>query len=115
MVERMDRHLTRIKDLPQGAYPYQVVAAQLGPAVWLCVEGEPYSLLQRRMREQFPGTPIVVANLTGGARCSYLPPRDVYGRGIYQETVALLAPGSLETVIDEVARRLRAWHLPQRD
>jgi hypothetical protein len=113
MVERMDRHLTRLKDLPQGSYPYRVTMARLGPAIYLGVEGEPYSLLQRRLRERFAGTPIVVCNLTGGARCSYLPPRDVYGRGIYQESVALLAPGSLEQVIDEIARRLRQWGLPE--
>jgi hypothetical protein len=52
--------------------------------------------------------PLVVIVLTGGSRAWYLPTADAYGKGIYQETVAVLAPGSLEMLIDELAQRLEA-------
>ena len=50
-----------------------------------------------------------VGVLANGSRCSYLPPREVYGTGIYQETIAVLAPGCLETLIDDIAGKLGEW------
>jgi hypothetical protein len=35
-----------------------------------------------------------------------LPPRATYGKGIYQEIIAMVAPGSLEQVIEEIAARI---------
>ena len=34
---------------------------------------------------------------------------DTYGKGLYQETIAVLAPGSLERLIEEVSDQLVAW------
>jgi hypothetical protein len=66
-------------------------------------------LLQRALRDRFAGVPIVVATLTGGARPAYLPTAEAYGKGIYQETIAVLAAGSLERLIEEVAGRIASW------
>jgi hypothetical protein len=41
--------------------------------------------------------------LGDGWRCSYLPTKETYGKGIYQEQIALLAAGSLERMIEETA------------
>ena len=38
---------------------------------------------------------------------AYLPPRELYGTGIYQETIVVVAPGSLEQVIEAVAQRIK--------
>jgi hypothetical protein len=73
------------------------------------VEGEHYQVLQRRLRERVTGTPLVVATVVNGSRPTYLPPRDAYGKGLYQESIAVLAPGSLEQLIDVVGEQLRAW------
>ena len=81
----------------------------MGPAFWLAVEGEPYNLLQRELRKRYPDHPIVVCVLAGGSRTSYLPPETLYGQGIYQESIALLAPGCLEKLIESAAGQMAEW------
>jgi hypothetical protein len=103
----MTRWLTRLESLPPGdKFPYPVTILKMGDAVWLAVDGEPYNLLQRALRERFHPTPIVVMVLTNGSRAWYLPTAETYGKGIYQESMANLAPGSLETLIGELERRI---------
>ncbi|MBW3599515.1 MAG: hypothetical protein KY475_19860 [Planctomycetes bacterium] len=107
MVERRTRMLRRLATLPSGpTYPFPVTLGRFGDAWWLAVSGEPYNLLQAELRRRFPKTPIVVTTLTGGWGPSYLPPRDIYGKGIYQETVSALAPGCLETLIEAIAAEM---------
>ena len=109
LVERSTRMLARSADLPDGdAFPFPVLVAHLGDAVWVAIEAEPYNLFQTALRERFPDIPIVVMTLTNGSRPSYLPPQDKYGHGIYQETIAVLAPGCLESLIDAIAERIDA-------
>lgn len=104
MVERRTRMLRRLETLPPGpAYPFPIVLWRIGDAWWLTVSGEPYNLLQIELRRRFPKTPILVTTLAGGWGPSYLPPRELYGKGIYQESVAALAPGCLESLIEEIA------------
>jgi hypothetical protein len=49
---------------------------------------------------------VIVATLANGWGPSYLPSENMYGTGAYPETIAILAPGSLETVIDEAGKLL---------
>jgi hypothetical protein len=86
-----------------------VVLWQIGDAFWLAIEGEHYQALQRNLRQRFAGVPIVIATLTNGSRPTYLPTRDVYGKGIYQESVAVLAAGCLEQVIEEIGKQIGDW------
>ena len=90
-----------------------MVLWQLGDAFWLSIEGEPYSLLQQELRSRFPQTPILVTTLIEGWLPGYLPPRELYGKGIYQESIALLEPGTLERVI-ETASLARISHSESR-
>jgi len=109
MVERCRRKLTRLDGLPPGdAFPYPVTTLRIGGTVWLAVEGEPYNLLQRELRSRFPGVPIIVMELTNGSRIGYLPTAETYGTGIYQESIALLERGCLETLIEHLRKRLAA-------
>lgn len=104
MVERLNRAMTRWSSVPEGTeFPYQVTLLRMGDAVWVTAEGEPYQLLQTELRRRFPELTIVVMMLGDGWRCSYLPTRETYGRGIYQEQIALLAAGALEQLIDATA------------
>ena len=80
----------------------------MGDALVVAVPGEHYSYLQTNLRARFPGRIILVITLAGGWGPSYLPTRETYGKGIYQESIAVLAPGSLEKITDEVARRIEA-------
>jgi hypothetical protein len=108
MVERMTRWRTRVAVLPPGqAFPLPVTLWRTGDALWLAVEAEHYQQLQRSLRQRSPGVPIVVMTLANGSRPTYLPTADAYGRGIYQESIAVLAPGCLEALINAVSAEIQ--------
>jgi hypothetical protein len=109
-VERQDRWLTRLATMPSGkVFPLPIALWQVGDGFWLAVEGEYYQLLQTSLRQRFPGVPLMVATVVNGARPTYLPTRQAYGKGIYQESIAVLAPGSLEELIEIIGRQLHEW------
>jgi hypothetical protein len=109
MAERKTRLLHRLSQLPQGTvYPLQVVLWNIGDAVWLGVQGESYNLLQTELRRRFPNRVILVASIAADWGASYLPPRELYDTGIYQESIAVVAAGSLEQLIDSITQRLSA-------
>jgi hypothetical protein len=106
-VERMRRQKVRLNELPPGKdFPLPTMLWQLGDAFWLLVEAEHYNLLQRALRAKFPNHPIVIATLTNGWQPSYLPTAETYGKGIYQESIALVAPGSLEKLIESIVAKI---------
>ncbi|HLJ11697.1 MAG TPA: hypothetical protein VKU82_10925 [Planctomycetaceae bacterium] len=110
MIERADRQLARLKNLPPGAeFPLPATMWSIGGGIWLGVEAELYQLLQCALRERFPETPIVVMTLANGARPTYLPTQQAYETGVYPETIALLARGSLERLIETIGDRIAAW------
>lgn len=109
MAERKNRLLHRLAQLPPGeVFPLQVTLWRAGDAFWLGVQGEFYSVFQTDLRRRFPGTPIMVATLAADWGASYLPTRETYGKGIYQESIAVVAPGSLEQVLESVAGRIES-------
>ena len=108
--EQQGRRLQRLNFLPAGAsLPYSIWLWRIGDGFWVAVEGEPYQVLQRSLRERFPGVPIMVASLANGARANYLIPAEAYGSGRYPDTIAVLAKGCLETVIEEVGNQIKEW------
>jgi hypothetical protein len=110
MVERMTRWLTRIETLQPGkTFPLPVVLWQMGDVLWLAVEGEHYQMLQTELRIRFPERPLIVITIANGARPTYLVPADAYGQGIYQESIAVLEAGCLESLIDAIGKQLEAW------
>lgn len=107
MAERKNRLLHRLSQLPPGdVFPLQVVLWRIGDAVWLGVQGESYSVLQTELRRRFPDRIIVVALIAADWGASYLPPRELYDTGIYQESIAVVAAGSLEQLIESIAQRI---------
>ncbi len=109
-VERMDRQLNRVAHLPPGSeYPFIVQLWKMGDAFWVAVGGEHYQYMQVELREQFPKTPIVVMSLIDDWRPGYLPTASTYGLGIYQEQIAVLAAGSLETLTKTLANTIQEW------
>jgi hypothetical protein len=108
-VERMVRQLNRLKILPVGpTYPYPVTIARLGTARWVLVPGELYQVFQTTMRSRFPRSAVVVGTITNDWQPGYLPTAASYGKGIYQESIAVVAPGTLESLIEVVAKELGA-------
>ena len=57
---------------------------------------------------RFPQHPIVVITLTGDWLPGYVPTAATYGYGIYQESIALVAPGCAEVLQEEIARRVQS-------
>ncbi len=107
-VERMIRQLNRLAQVPAGkTYPLAVHLWRWGDAFWLFVPGEHYQSLQVTLRQRFPQHPVVVTTLTNDWQPGYLPPASTYGYGIYQETIAIVAAGSAELLIESVTRRMR--------
>lgn len=107
MVERMTRWLTRLPVLPSGpTFPLPVTLWRIGDVLWLAVEGEHYHWLQKTLREHLPNTPLFVITVANGSRAAYLVPREAYGKGIYQESIAVLAPGCLEQLAEDIAEKL---------
>jgi hypothetical protein len=107
MVERQTRALSRISHLPAGeVFPFPVGLWRLGDAVWVAVGGEHYHKLQRELRRRFPGTPVMVGTLANGSNVWYVLDAESYGRGLYQESVSILAQGSLERLIDAIAEEI---------
>ncbi|MBV6501054.1 MAG: hypothetical protein CJBNEKGG_03549 [Prosthecobacter sp.] len=109
LAERKNRLLHRLVQLPPGnSFPLQVALWQIGDAVWIGVQGESYSLLQTELRRRFPGKVILVASIAADWGASYLPPNELYDSGIYQESIAIVAAGSLEQLIEAVAEQITA-------
>jgi hypothetical protein len=109
MIERATRRLTRIGSLPPGeSCPYPIRAWRMGDAIWLALDGEHYNVLQRTLRERFPGTPIVIGTIANGSNVWYLPDAASYGKGLYQESASVLAKGALELLIEESSKRIHA-------
>lgn len=107
--EQMTRQLTRLAAMPPGkAYPYRVSLTRIGGAVWVFLPGELYQVFQTTLRARFPDVAIVVSTVTNDWQPGYLPTAASYDYGIYQEVIATVAPGSLETVIEVVSREVRA-------
>jgi hypothetical protein len=105
-VERMVRELWKLSELPQGRFPLRATLARFGNALWVFVPGEHYQLLQTALRERFPQLPLVITTIAGGWQPGYIPVADAYGRGIYQEEVAVVARGSLEQIVAAIGDAL---------
>jgi hypothetical protein len=108
MLERTDRRFSRIEFLPKGdTYPYPLIVWRIGDAVWVALDGEHYNILQRILRAQFPGIPLIIGTIANGSKVWYLLNAESYGLGLYQEEVSVLERGSLETLIDATAAAIR--------
>jgi hypothetical protein len=110
LAERCRRRLARLAQLPGGAaFPMPVALWRIGGGFWLAVEGEMYQAFQRQLRERCAGVPLLVLTLANGSRPAYLPPAEAYGKGIYQESIAVLERGCLERLTEAVGEEMARW------
>ncbi len=77
-----------------------VWAWAIGDAILIAQGNEAYSQLQIELRRRFPGTAIIVMNLTNSPHAGYLPPRNLYDKDLYQVWQSPFAVGCLETMIE---------------
>ncbi len=75
--------------------PLGIYARSWDAAALVAAPNELYSSFQVNLRAEFPGLALLVLGVTNGT-LGYLPPRDTYGKGIYQEWQSPYAPGCLE-------------------
>jgi len=107
MAERNRRLMNRLKQLPPGdSFTLEAVVLKIGGAVWVVLQGEFCSTLQTTLRARFPNIPLIIATIASHWGPSYLPPRELYGKGIYQESIAIAAEGSLETVTEKIGEKI---------
>ena len=78
---------------------------RLGEALLVATGNEPYSVFQAELRRRVAGTPLLVLMTTNGG-VGYLPPRETFGTGRYQEQQSPYAPGCLEQSIEAAAAAL---------
>ena len=51
----------------------------------------------------YPGVPVVVMGVTNRSY-GYLPPREVFGQGLYQEQQSPYQPGCMELTLEAASR-----------
>ncbi|MCS5631366.1 MAG: hypothetical protein NZ744_11100 [Pirellulaceae bacterium] len=101
LVERLQRKLTRFRGLEEGdCFHYQLRAWRIGNVFLLAFNGEMYNMLQLDLRAAFPAQALMVGTLADGSSCWYLPSRESYGKGLYQEDASIIACGGLEQLRD---------------
>lgn len=106
-VEQRTRQIDRLNNLVAGpSFPLTVQLGILGDAIWVFAPGELYQVFQTTLRERFAPHPVIVTTLTNDWQPGYIPQASAYGYGIYQDIIAATAPGCLETLIEEISRRL---------
>ena len=71
---------------------------QVGDSFLIGQPNEAYSQFQEQLRRQLSPKAIAVMNIVNGS-VGYLPPRELYGKDIYQEWQTPFAAGSLELLI----------------
>jgi len=105
LVEQMNRQITRLSVLSgTDNYQYKIRLLLWGDSIWIFAPGELYQVFQVQLRNRFPKYSLVISTITNEWQPGYFPEASTYGYGIYQEKIATVAPGCLETLIEIVAR-----------
>jgi hypothetical protein len=106
--EKLFRRISLRRALGEGtSYPMTLWMWRLGNAAVLAIPNEAYSVLQEDLRAHFAGTPLWILGTTNWT-LGYLPPRETYGKGIYQEIQSPFAAGCLEKTVDAAKQGLNA-------
>ena len=84
---------------PDSVHHMPLWAWRLGEAIVVAICQEPYAVVQQTLRQRYPGVPIVVMGVTNRSY-GYLPPRELYGKGLYQEQQSPYEPGCMELALE---------------
>lgn len=103
----IEERIRRQRDIRRGlgdgsTFPLPIYAWRIGDAVLVGSCCEPYSLLQRQLRQRFVGRTVICMNLINGS-IGYLPPADLYETDVYPVWQTPFGCGALETTIDAMA------------
>jgi hypothetical protein len=103
LIRLMQFHQNFMEGLGKG---FPVWGMRIGRCVIIGTPAEPFSDLQVELRKRFPQLAVVVANHTNGS-FNYLPPREYFGNGAYEQDCTDYGAGALETVIEAAADLIR--------
>lgn len=104
--ERLKRKLAIRRALGDGdRYELPFWFWQTGQTLWVGSMAESYSILQQKLRQQFPDLAVICLNLINGS-IGYLPPASCYDEDIYQVWQTPFDRGSLEATIEGTAHIL---------
>ena len=78
---------------------------QMGDTILVGSPTEAYSILQKELRQQFPGRTIVCMNLINGTT-GYLAPKELYDLDLYQVWQTPFARGGLEILIEGISKAI---------
>ena len=108
LVEQARRRLRSVQDWGSGDQTVPVWVWRLGEIWLVAVPGEPYSMLQTELRRRLPNKIIMVMVLTNGSlTTSYILPCGLCGAGMYQDQIAVLAPGALELMVGAITAQIQ--------
>jgi hypothetical protein len=84
---------------------FPIWGMRFGRSVLIGTPAEPFAQLQGQLRARFPELAVVVANHANGS-FNYLPPREYFGNGAYEQDCTDYGPGALEAVIESASRMI---------
>lgn len=107
----LEERLRRKRDIRRGlgdgtVYHLPITAWRMGDAVLVGSCCEPYSILQRQLRQSFPDQAIICMNLINGS-IGYLPPAELYDTEIYPVWQTPFDRGSLELTLETMKQAIR--------
>lgn len=102
----LEERLRRRRDIRRGVgdgsvYSLPIYAWRLGDAILIGSCCEPYSILQQKLRNAFPGLTIICMNLINGS-IGYLPPDGMYDTDVYPVWQTPFDRGCLEATIESM-------------
>jgi hypothetical protein len=78
---------------------------QIGDAFLFGQSNEAYSVFQQELRARAAPRAVAVMNIVNGSG-GYLPPRELYGKDVYQVWQSPYTPGGLERLIESAKREI---------
>jgi hypothetical protein len=109
LAEQARRNFRKIADWQTGdGVEFKIWIWQLGDIFVVSVPGEPYTELQQQIRERVPEKHVIVSvNTNGSLTQGYILPSAICGCGCYQDKVAVVGAGALETIAAAAAGQVR--------
>jgi hypothetical protein len=105
--ERLRRKLNIRLGVGDGStFEVSVHVWRIGDAVLVGSCCEAYSVLQRELRRQFPGTTILCMNLINGS-IGYVPPAELYDKDVYTVWQTPFDRGSYERLLETMTGEIR--------
>jgi hypothetical protein len=110
-VKRANMTLSRAQTYGgREAFPVELHLLQIGPAVLVGAEGEPFAEIGLQIKARSPWPATWFGGYTGGW-AGYIPTPDAYPRGGYEVSTSPFAPEAAGNVVTETLAALQELHV----